>query len=61
MPTARLADLIGARPTVAGSGLLLALVVAVVALGRRTSVHPRSADTEPLQVGPAHRSAEDAG
>jgi hypothetical protein len=37
MPTARLADLIGARPTVAGTGLLLALVVAAVALGRRTS------------------------
>jgi hypothetical protein len=34
MPTARLADLIGARPTVAGSGVLLALVVAGVALAR---------------------------
>jgi MFS family permease len=60
MPTARLADLIGARPTVAGSGLMLALVVASVALGRRTSVRPRSADTGLLKVGPAHRSAEDA-
>jgi MFS family permease len=35
MPTARLADLIGAQPTVAGSGVLLALVVAFVAFGRK--------------------------
>jgi MFS family permease len=34
MPTARLADLIGAQPTVASSGVLLAVVVALVALKR---------------------------
>jgi hypothetical protein len=52
LPTARLADLIGARPTVAGSGVLLAVVVACVALGRRTSFRARSAAAESLALGP---------
>jgi MFS family permease len=59
MPTARLADLVGARPTVAGSGLLLALVVASVALGRAKSARARSADAELLEVGSGRRRAED--
>jgi hypothetical protein len=44
MPTARLADLIGARPTVAASGLLLALTVAAIALGRTVSARRQAAD-----------------
>src|SRR5262249_37302320 len=44
MPTARLADLVGARPTVATTGLLLALAVAAIALGRTVSARRSPAD-----------------